>query len=82
MNFNKDKYYKLNKIVVRLYVMNYCKCWIDINKSYHDEKVQSKRIIQWYTKVKESMMNSSYSQVKAFVTRNEINPEKVKPYVL
>ena len=45
-NFSQDKYHKLNKIAMRLCVMHYYKCWIDRNKSYHNDKIQSKRIIQ------------------------------------
>jgi len=62
--------------------MHYYKCWIDRNNSYYDEKAQSKRIMNWYKKVKELMRNSPYSQVKVFVMRNEINPERVKLYIL
>ena len=77
-NFNQEKYHKLNKIAVRLCVMHYYECWIDRNKKYHEEEFQRNRIIKWYQKVKESMINSPYPQVKAFVQRNQLDTERVK----
>ena len=32
--------------------------------------------MQWYQKIKESMRDSPYPQVKAFVQRNELNVER------
>ena len=75
-NFSQDKYHKLNKIAVRLCIEHYYNCWIDRNKSFHDEEYQKERIMQWYQKVKESMRESPYPQVKAYVQRNELNIDR------
>ena len=58
--------------------MHYYECWIDRNMKYHEEEFQCNRIIKWYQKVKESMINSPYPQVKAFVQRNQLDTECVK----
>ena len=81
-NFTEKKYRKLNRIAVRLSVQHYYECWIERNKIYHNERIQSKRIMNWYQKVKESMINSQYPQVQAFILRNELDPTKTKPHVL
>ena len=66
----------MNKIAVRLCVEHYYNYWIDRNKSFHDEEYQKERIMQWYQKVKESMRESPYPQVKAYVQRNDLNIDR------
>ena len=77
-NFNQDKYHKLNKTAVQLCIIHYHECWIDRNKSYHEEEFQRERIMKWHQKAKEAMINSPCQQIKAFVQQNQLDTERVK----
>ena len=51
-NFNTTKYAELNKILVWNVVLFYNKCWLHRNECYQDAKMQRKRMISWYKKLK------------------------------
>ena len=63
--------------------MKHCyKYWIDRNKAYHNETVQKERIMNWYQKVKEEMINCECPQVKSFTRRNELDETHTSPHVM
>ena len=46
-NFNHTKYYSLNKILVKHYVLYYTKCWKHRNEIYYGRDEQRRRAIKW-----------------------------------
>ena len=69
------KYHVLNKIVAKMCVEFYMKCWKHRNKIYPDESKQKERIIKWFENEKERAEQSEKTQVREFVKKFKINIE-------
>ena len=81
-SFSDRKCHNLNKNFGRLCVKHCYKCQIDRNKACHNETVQKERTMNCCKKVKESMTNFEYPQVKSFARRNKLNENNTSPYVM
>ena len=45
-NFRSDKYYIINKVVIRLYIEYYMKCWKYYNENFYNKDKQCEHIIE------------------------------------
>ena len=59
-NFRGNISRKLNKIVTRICMQYYYKCWIHRNEAYHNLDIQRTRVELQYTNVKKDAKNKDY----------------------
>ena len=78
VDFSKDNYRSLNKILVKHYVYYYNTCWKYKNEWFNNRERQQKRAIEWYKNIKKQVKNKELPQVKLIVRRNELKIERCK----
>ena len=72
-NFGIDKYAEYNKVLVKLCMNYYIKCWRSRCEDFHNKEFQRKHFEHQYLEEKKEAKESSYSQVKAYVWLRDIN---------
>ena len=78
IDFSKEDYKMLNKILVRHCILFYNICLKDRNEWFYNAEKQRKRAIEWYKNMKKHIENNKLVQVKIFVRRNEMNINRSK----
>ena len=50
---NVERFQKLNKEIVKEYILFYNACWLDRNQVYHSKEIQDRMLVEWSQIVKE-----------------------------
>ena len=82
VDFSRDNYRSLNKILVKYCVYYYNTCWKHRNEQFHNGERQRKWVIEWYKNINKYIQDKESPQVKLFICRNKLKIEMYKTEII